>query len=348
MMSVEEADALREDIAARGIQVPLEITATGVVLDGRMRHRAALELALENVPVRVVEPPDELEYMLLAALRRSHLKPSQRAALALELGEYQQRRTQAEARRKANLRNSSLDVAELPHRAGRSRDHAAQLAGVSARLIQNAISVRDRDPALYEQAKAGEVTLERAVKQIERQERYAQIGAAPALPVGEFDVIYADPPWQLGSPTSVKSPEQHYPTLSTGQIAALAVPAAERAVLFLWAVSGLLPDALDVISAWGFTYKANFVWVKPRIGLGFYLRNRHELLLIATRGSYPPPPEERRHSSVIKAPRGRHSAKPDRFYQLIEDMYPNATRLELFARGSSRPSWTTWGNEAST
>src|SRR4051794_2081719 len=79
-MTVEEADALREDIAARGIQLPLEITAEGVVLDGRMRHRAALELRLEEVLVRIVEPSDEVEYMLLAALRRCHLKPSQRAA----------------------------------------------------------------------------------------------------------------------------------------------------------------------------------------------------------------------------------------------------------------------------
>jgi N6-adenosine-specific RNA methylase IME4 len=347
MMAVAEAAALAADIAARGIQVPLEITAAGVVLDGRMRHRAALELELEQVPVRLVDPPDEVAYMLLAALRRSHLTPSQRAALALELDEYQQRRAQAETRRKANLRNSGLDVAGLPHRAGRSRDHAAQLAGVSGRLIQNAITVRSHDPVLYEQAKAGEVTLERAVKQIERQERYAQIGPAPALPEGEFDVIYADPPWQLGSPGSPNSPEQHYPTLPTCKIAELAVPAAENCVLFIWAVNSLLPDALDVISAWGFTYKTSAVWVKPWIGLGNYFRNRHEELFLAIRGSYPVPPERRR-DSVVSAQRGRHSEKPARFYQLIEEMYPDAQRLELFARGKPRPGWSAWGNEAET
>jgi N6-adenosine-specific RNA methylase IME4 len=344
-MTAEEADALQEDIADRGIQVPLEVTATGVVLDGCMRHRAALKLSLEVVPVRIVAPPDEVEYMLLAALRRCHLKPSQRAAMALELGEYRQRAEQAAARRRANLRNSSVDVAALPHRAGRSRDHAAQLAGVSPRLIQNAITVRDLDPALFEQTKAGQVTLQQAVKQIERNERYAQVGPAPALPEGEFDLLYADPPWQLGSPTSLKSPEQHYPTLPTSEIAELAVPAAEKAVLFLWAVNSLISDALGVIDAWGFTYKANFVWVKPRIGLGFYVRNRHELLLVATRGGYGPPAEELRSGSVIEAPCGRHSQKPDSFYELIERIYPQATRLELFARGKPRPGWDTWGNE---
>jgi N6-adenosine-specific RNA methylase IME4 len=345
-MTTEEAEALREDIAARGIQVPLEITAAGVVLDGRMRHRAALELGLEEVPVRIVEPADEVEYMLLAALRRCHLKPSQRAALALELGEYQLRAEQAAARRKANLRNSTVVVAALPHRAGRSRDHAARLADVSPRLIQHAITVRRHDPALYEQAKAGGVTLEQAVKQIERRNRYAQIGPAPALPRGQFDLIYADPPWSLGSPTSPNSPEQHYPTLPTNSIAELSVPAADAAVLFLWAVASLLPDALAVIDAWGFTPKTNLVWVKPSIGLGNYARNRHELLLVATRGSYPTPPPHRRPDSVVEAHRGRHSEKPICFYELIEQMYPNAQRLELFARGKARPGWTIWGNEA--
>jgi N6-adenosine-specific RNA methylase IME4/ParB-like chromosome segregation protein Spo0J len=345
-MTVEEAAALRDDIASRGVQVPLEITAAGVVLDGRMRHQAALSLGLETVPVRVLQPPDEVEYMLLAALHRCHLKPSQRAALALELREYREWAVRAEARKRANLRHSSVDVAALPDRGGRSRDHAARLAGVSPRLIQHAITVRDRDPVLYEQAKAGGVTLEQAVKQIERQERYATIESPSPLPEGSFDLIYADPPWQLGSPTSPNSPEQHYPTLPTREIAELAVPAAEQAVLFLWAVSSLLPDALEVIDAWGFTYKTSLVWVKPWIGLGNYVRNRHELLLLATRGGCPTPPPDRRPDSVVEAPRGRHSEKPARFYKLIERMDPQARRLELFARGKPRSGWTVWGNEA--
>jgi N6-adenosine-specific RNA methylase IME4 len=184
------------------------------------------------------------------------------------------------------------------------------------------------------------------VKQIERKERYAKITPASPLPHGKFDLIYADPPWQLGTPTSPNSPEQHYPTLPTSQIAALAVPTAEQAVLFLWAVSSLLPDALEVIGAWGFVYKTNLVWVKPSIGLGNYVRNRHEILLFATRGGYQTPPPDRRSDSVVEAPRGRHSEKPVRFYELIEQMYPNTRWLELFARGKPRPGWTVWGNEA--
>jgi N6-adenosine-specific RNA methylase IME4 len=346
-MTVLEAKALEADIARRGIVVPLDITATGVVLDGRHRHRAALKLGLEIVPVRVVDPPDEVDYMISAAVQRRHLSPSQRAVAVLDLTEYLEQRERAASRKRANLRNSRLEGTSMPHQGGRTSEYAAKIANVSPSLAKQAESVKRRDPGLLPQIRSGELTVGRALKQIERQERYAQIGSAPPLPKGEFDLILADPPWQLGSPTSVKSPEQHYPTLPTSKIAELAVPAAENAALFLWAVSSLLPEALEVISAWGFTYKTNFAWIKDEgIGLGVYSRNQHELLLFATRGGFPPPTDNCRPGSVIKAPRRRHSQKPDCSYELIERTYPNTARLELFARGTSRPGWTTWGNEA--
>jgi ParB-like chromosome segregation protein Spo0J len=82
--------SLRGDIERRGLQVPLDVNAVGVVLDGHVRLRAARELGLEQVPVRVVAPADEFEYLLLAALLRRQLSPSQRAALAVELDQYRQ------------------------------------------------------------------------------------------------------------------------------------------------------------------------------------------------------------------------------------------------------------------
>jgi N6-adenosine-specific RNA methylase IME4 len=130
-----------------------------------------------------------------------------------------------------------------------------------------------------------------------------------------------------------------------GDIAALQVPAAEQGVLFLWVVSCLLPQALTVISAWGYTYKTNLVWVKPSIALGRWARNRHELLLIARRGDQPPPEREDLPDSVFEAPRGRHSEKPALVYELIERAYPGLSKLELFARGTPRPGWAAWGNQ---
>ncbi len=346
-MSVVEAEALRADILRRGIVTPLAITKTGVVLDGRHRHRIALELGLESVAVRVVAPDDEVDFMLSAALQRRHLTPSQRAALVLSLSDYLAEKTAAAARKQSTLRNGALDVADVPHR-GRAREHAASLAGVSPRLVQDAIRVQQADRALFEQVTTGRLPLRQAVQRLDREARYAQIGASPPLPNGEFDLVLADPPWQMGSPGSSASPEQHYPTMPTAEIAALRIPAAKNAVLFIWLVSSRLPDGLEVVDAWGFIPKTTLVWVKPSIGPGNYARNRHELLLIAIRGNHPLPEPADRPDSVVEAPRGRHSEKPKRFYELIERMYPNATRIELFARGKPRPGWTFWGNEVET
>jgi N6-adenosine-specific RNA methylase IME4 len=145
-------------------------------------------------------------------------------------------------------------------------------------------------------------------------------------------VILADPPWQLGNPDSDLSAEQHYPTLPIADITGIHVPAAQDAILFLWAISGLLSEALEVVSRWGFTYKTSMVWVKHAIGPGVWLRNRHELLLTAIGGNWSAPPPELRRDSVITAKRRRHSQKPDEAYERIDSMYPTARRLELFAR----------------
>jgi len=118
--------------------------------------------------------------------------------------------------------------------------------------------------------------------------------------------------------------------------------------LFLWAVNSLLREALDVIGAWGFEYRTNLTWVKQSIGLGAWTRNRHELLLFAVRGSVPAPAPADRPDSVIEAARCEHSAKPADAYELIERAYPHASKLELFARGTPRPGWTTWGNQAAS
>jgi len=145
---------LVEDIRRRGLLVPLEITKMNVVLDGHLRLRAATELGLEQVPVRLVAPPDQVEYMLLAALQRRQLTPSQRAALVVELEQYRQRRSGRGKRRLANLRGQPVEVATLPPR-GKTRDLAAGLAGVSARTVQDAATVYENDSELFRRIKQG-------------------------------------------------------------------------------------------------------------------------------------------------------------------------------------------------
>jgi N6-adenosine-specific RNA methylase IME4 len=342
VMPEAEYEVFRADVAARGIQVPIEITAEDVVLDGRQRLRAARELGLRTVPVRVVEVEDELDYMFRAAILRRQLTASQRAALIVERDEYFDLQASARERQRANLAQAP-EGATLPPR-GKTREHGARDAGACGRTVQDAVTVRKHDLELFERVKHGLVSAPLAARQVRRRLRDAKLPAPPPLPEGPFELVYADPPWQLGHPDSPHAPENHYPTMDLDSIKAVEVPAAKDAVLFLWTVSSLLEGALEVIRAWGFEYKTTLCWVKPSIGPGVWVRNRHELLLLARRGDHPPPDPEDRVDSVLEAPRGRHSEKPEQVYELLEQMYPQASKLELFAR-SRRPGWSAWGNE---
>ena len=136
--------------------------------------------------------------------------------------------------------------------------------------------------------------------------------------------------------------------MSLAEIKALDVAsiAAPDCVLFLWATAPMLPEALEVVAAWGFSYKSHFIWAKDRTGIGYWNRNQHELLLVGTRGSIPAPAPGAQWASLIPAPVREHSRKPDEAYKLIESYFPTLPKIELFARRKARPGWTPWGLEA--
>lgn len=181
----------------------------------------------------------------------------------------------------------------------------------------------------------------------EKRQRTADLAAVDVAPVlTAYPVLCADPPWRYEANTTpdTRAIENHYPTMSAAELAVLPVPADEDAVLFLWATSPKLAEALELLTAWDFEYRTCMVWVKDKIGMGHYARQRHELLLIAKRGAIPVPDPSDRPDSVIEAPRLEHSRKPSEAYARIERMYPHLPRVELFAR-SPRQGWAVWGNE---
>lgn len=168
-----------------------------------------------------------------------------------------------------------------------------------------------------------------------------------SLPEGEFNVIYADPPWRYEfSKDDADKIEAHYPTMPVEEISALKIPSSEDAVLFLWATAPKLREALEVMEAWGFDYRTNAVWDKEWIGMGYWFRGQHEFLLVGVRGNVSPPEPGTRVSSVYSERRTKHSKKPDYYYSLIQRMVPNGKYLELFARQRYNDEWTVWGDEA--
>ena len=111
-----------------------------------------------------------------------------------------------------------------------------------------------------------------------------------------YDIILADPPWNHGSPGWFGGAKNHYPTMSLADICALPIPAADNCALFMWGCWSLMPEAFEVIKAWGFEYKTEaWVWVKLNsnsmglfTGMGYYTRGNTEPCLLAIRGSMQP------------------------------------------------------------
>ena len=190
-----------------------------------------------------------------------------------------------------------------------------------------------------------------AGKRAARAEREAELGRKQvALPEARFGVIYADPEWQFGTWSENgmdRSADNHYPTSGLDAIKDRNVGslAADDCVLFLWATVPMLPQAIEVMAAWGFAYKSHMIWAKDRIGTGYWFRNQHELLLVGTRGKVPAPAMGEQFPSVIEAPVGAHSAKPEKFYEVIEAYFPTLPKIELNAR-QAREGWVRWGYEA--
>ena len=159
-----------------------------------------------------------------------------------------------------------------------------------------------------------------------------------------FATVYADPPWRYANGGTRGAAGRHYRTMTVEEIAALPVPqlAEDRAHLHLWTTTSFLPEALDVLRAWGFAYKSQLVWAKPgRLGMGNYWRVSHEILLLGVRGGLPFNDHGQR--SWLEAERGRHSQKPWAVRRRIERVSPGPY-LELFGRELVE-GWTVFGNE---
>ncbi|WP_210526360.1 MT-A70 family methyltransferase [Rubellimicrobium arenae] len=172
-------------------------------------------------------------------------------------------------------------------------------------------------------------------------------------PAGGFGMVMADPPWAFltrAPAQDTRGPDRHYECLTLDAIKAMPIPhvVARSCWLWLWATNPMLPEALAVMAAWGFTFKTAGHWAKLgpsgklAFGTGYVLRNSGEPYLIGSRGK--PRVCSRAVRSVILAPRREHSRKPDEAYRDAELLGGEVPRLDLFSR-QARPGWTAWGNE---
>lgn len=196
-----------------------------------------------------------------------------------------------------------------------------------------------------------------AMKRDEDDEDNAPVEPSP-VPTGKYATFVVDPPWQYGNTSTRGAAEDHYPTMTIEQLCALDVvpsTAADQAHLYLWTTAGHLPEAFAVMAAWGFGYKTYLVWVKPQMGMGNYFRVSTELVLFGVRGGMRT--QHRGLKNYFEARRGKHSAKPSGFLDIVQQASPGPY-LELFSRcyadqmltgcscSKCRLGWDVWGNQS--
>lgn len=345
-MDAESFAGLKADIAENGVLQPV-VLFDGRVIDGRHRWKACQELGRE-CPTTDFEgsEADALRFVVSSNLHRRHLTASQKACVAVELLEP----FAAEAKERQGTRTDI--VAKMPQCSGeKARNQAAEVVGVSPRYVQDAKKLKTESPDVFEQVSRGELTLPQAITSVRHSEKVAELRKLEVeeieKPTGVFDVIVIDPPWAMQKIEREVAPNQtafDYPTMSQEELLHLEIPAADNCHVWLWTTQKFLPDALELLWAWKLKYVCTFVWHKPGGFQPFSLPQYNcEFAIYATKGS-PVFVETKAFFTCFNAPRGKHSEKPEEFYDVVRRVTAGR-RLDMFNRRKIE-GFTGWGKEA--
>lgn len=179
-------------------------------------------------------------------------------------------------------------------------------------------------------------------KQVRQEVRRLKTVESPPLPDGVYSVIVLDPPWpyQVRAEDTTHRARLPYPSMTMGEILKLHIPLADDGILWLWTTNAFMHEALHCLAEWNCTQKTILTWVKPKMGVGNWLRGQTEHCLLAVRGS--PPVRLTNQTTVLYGDSPRHSQKPEEFYALVEALCPSRPLLEMFAR-TRRSGWVGWG-----
>jgi len=348
-LSSDEFEQLEKNILADGCREPL-VVWNGFLLDGHHRFSICLK---HGIPFKIVAPERDLKDDLDARIwivenqfGRRNLIDFVKATLALELKKLYQER--AKKTRLGNLKQfndqahteCNPDHTRYKTDAEKNRDRVdakiGKYVGVSAIQIRRTEKILEKgNPEDIAKLKSGEKTIGEVYKDIRKKEHQDNL-KTHQLPEGKYRLIYADPPWKLGSePVASTNPEAigYYPRMTVDEI--IEVPlhdiCEENAALFLWAPPQLLEEALDVLHAWGFEYRSIFTWQKSKGAPGLYNRIDQEFLIVGEKGNCQPETDE--IVSSIHCIEKKGASKPDEFRKIIENLYLSTeNKVELYPR----------------
>lgn len=216
-----------------------------------------------------------------------------------------------------NARNVATKVEAPRRRLSLSWGHHAEVAALTP----------DKQDLFLDRASAENLS----VHDLRREVKRAKLAAEREAPPGKFRVLYADPPWpgEEGSRKALTIAEMcSWPVGSKAE---------DDAVLFLWVPSAMLFEAPAVVDAWGFEYRASFVWQHPPLHDSDYNAVEHHLLLVGTRGTCLPDNKDQ-----LSVQPDDEDPKPESFRVLIDTMYPQGARIEIFSQTKPPAPWVAW------
>lgn len=371
-LNLEELSSLEASLKHEGCLNPI-IVWNNTIIDGHHRYTICTKHGISFNTIEKAELETELDvklWMINNQFSRRNLSTETRLALAYKCKEFEAQK--AKERQLANLKQFSEQEAvieedavlplahqyanehneekdDLKSSKGKTLEIIAKKAGVSTRTAEQYDTIQRKGTNEQKaEVAAGKSSIKKVYTQIQKAERLEK-NKAVEWPKGKYRIIYADPPWQYGDERSGGNHGgaiDHYNTMSIKELKDMSVASVseDNAVLFLWVAAPLLPEALELINAWGFKYKTHFIWDKVKHNMGHYNSVRHELLLIATKGSCTPDNVQLFDSVQSIERTDRHSEKPEEFRNIIESLYTYGNKLEMFARKQVR-GWEVFGNE---
>ncbi|WP_246725533.1 MT-A70 family methyltransferase [Beijerinckia sp. L45] len=352
----------RYDEACRAIAAA---KAVDEVKDVRNRVDALRHYARQSKNKQLEVDASEIRFR--AERRIGALMADQRGTVGLSRGAAERAAGSDETRAKPTLAEAGIDK--------NLADRARRYAAVPEEKFEELLADR-RKRIEHDNARVTVNLLQEAEKAERRAAREAELGARQYdLPQKRYGVILADHEWKHETWSEAgldRAAANHYPTSSLTALCArdIASIAAPDCLYAMWALVPMLAEAFVVLDAHGFArferdpetgfltidkragrYVSSGSWTKYKpgagIGMGYWFRVDHEILLIATRGNMPAPTPGTQARSVFDVPASQvHSQKPELVCEILESYFPTLPKIELNRRGAARPGWDAWGNEA--
>jgi len=347
-LTVDERAQLEQNILRDGIREPLVVWGD-ILIDGHNRLEIAQKygLAYQTTNIDFTNESEAKEWIILNQFGRRNLPIFERARLALEMKPIVAEKAKENQGNRSDLTSGRI----LPN--VETRKEIAAIAGVSHDTVSRVEKIIEH-PEISERVKSGELSINQGYQMIRQAEKTNEIKQNIERqraeierieePVGLFDVIVIDPPWNYGTQYDAagRRAANPYPEMTQAELLKLNLPSTENSIVFLWTTHRFIWDAKELLDHWGFEYRNIITWDKQKMGMGDLFRMQCEFCLVGIKGR-PTLDNNHTYRDIIEEPRREHSRKPDAFYEMIDELCVGR-KLDYFSR-QQRNGWVSHGND---